>query len=125
MMGKILIVDDSNLSRRLLRRLLEPAGHLVIEASDGMTALEQYALEQPDMVLLDMTMIGMHGLDVLHQLRQLDPHARVVAASADVQSSTRAMVMSEGGLGFITKPFVAGEVLSAIQTALEAKDDTH
>jgi two-component system chemotaxis response regulator CheY len=125
MMEKILIVDDSNLSRRLLRRLLEPAGYQVIEAFDGMTALEQYALEQPDMVLLDMTMVGMHGLEVLHQLRQLDPHARVVAASADVQNSTRAMVISEGGLGFITKPFVADEVLSAVQAALEGTDDSH
>src|SRR5690349_6827154 len=125
MMGKILIVDDSNLSRRLLRRLLEPAGYQVIEASDGMVALEQYALEKPDMVLLDMTMVGMHGLEVLHQLRALDPQARVVAASADVQSSTRAMVISEGGLGFITKPFTADEVLSVVQAALEGKDGTH
>lgn len=124
-MAKILIVDDSNLSRRMLRRQLEPGGHQVIEAADGMTALEQYVLEKPDLVLLDMTMTDMHGLEVLAQLRTLDPQARVLAASADVQSSTRAMVLSEGGLGFITKPFAADEVLRAVHRALEDEHGTH
>jgi two-component system chemotaxis response regulator CheY len=125
MMAKILIVDDSNLSRRMLRRQLEAGGHEVIEAGNGLAALEQYVLEKPDLVLLDMTMTDMHGLEVLAQLRRLDPHARVLAASADVQSSTRAMVLSEGGLGFITKPFVADEVLKAVQIALEGDHGTH
>jgi two-component system, chemotaxis family, chemotaxis protein CheY len=125
MMAKILIVDDSNLSRRMLRRQLEAGGHEVIEAANGMAALEQYVLEKPDLVLLDMTMADMHGLEVLAQLRRLDPQARVLAASADVQSSTRAMVLSEGGLGFITKPFVADEVLKAVQIALEGDHGTH
>jgi len=123
-MSKILIVDDSNLSRRMLRRLLEPAGYHVIDAADGMAALEHYVLEKPDLVLLDLTMTGMHGLEVLQQLRVLDPRARIVAASADVQLSTRAMVLSAGGIGFITKPFVADDVLSAVQTALEDGSDT-
>jgi len=93
MSGKILIVDDSALSRRTLRRILESAGYEVVEAHDGMAALEMYFLEKPGMVLLDLVMKGMYGLDVLVKLREMDHDARVVVASADIQSSTRKMSM--------------------------------
>ena len=65
---KVLIVDDSALSRRTLRRILESAGYEVVEADDGMTALEVYFLEKPNLVLLDLVMKGMYGLDVLVKL---------------------------------------------------------
>ena len=107
MSGKILIVDDSALSRRTLRRILESAGYDVVEANEGMAALEAYFLEKPDLVLLDLVMKGMYGLDVLVKLREMDQQARVVVASADIQSSTRKMVDEAGALGFINKPFIA------------------
>ncbi len=115
---KILIVDDSSLSRRTLRRILETAGYEVVEANDGMTALELYFLEKPGLVLLDLVMKGMYGLDVLVKLREMDQHARVVVASADIQSSTRKMVDEAGALGFINKPFVAEDVIAGVVAAL-------
>src|SRR5829696_4692717 len=118
MTGKILIVDDSALSRRTLRRILELAGYDVVEADDGMTALEVYFLEKPTLVLLDLVMKGMYGLDVLLKLREMDPKALVVVASADIQSSTRKMVDEAGALGFIHKPFVAESVLATVEAAL-------
>ena len=118
MSGKILIVDDSALSRRTLRRILETSGYDVVEADDGLTALEVYFLEKPNLVLLDLVMKGMYGLDVLVKLREMDQHARVVVASADIQSSTRKMVDEAGALGFINKPFVAEQVIAAVQAAL-------
>ena len=118
MSGKILIVDDSALSRRTLRRILETRGYEVVEADDGMTALEIYFLERPILVLLDLVMKGMYGLDVLVKLREMDPKAMVVVASADIQSSTRKMVDEAGALGFINKPFISEQVLAAVETAL-------
>ena len=118
MSGKILIVDDSSLSRRTLRRILETAGYEVVEADDGMTALEVYFLEKPRLVLLDLVMKGMYGLDVLVKLREMDPDARVVVASADIQSSTRTMVDEAGAHAFVNKPFISEQVLAAVQTAL-------
>ena len=115
---KILIVDDSSLSRRTMRRILESAGYDVVEADDGMTALEVYFLEKPNLVLLDLVMKGMYGLDVLVKLREMDPKALVVIASADIQSSTRTMVDEAGALGFINKPFLAEQVLAAVDAAL-------
>src|SRR5215211_4279794 len=118
MSAKILIVDDSALSRRTLRRILETAGYEVTEAVDGMTALEMYFLERPALVLLDLVMKGMYGLDVLVKLREMDPGALVVVASADIQSSTRQMVDEAGALAFINKPFVSEQVIAAVAAAL-------
>ena len=115
---KVLIVDDSALSRRTLRRILESADYPVVEAEDGMTALEVYFLEKPSLVLLDLVMKGMYGIDVLVKLREMDPKALVVIASADIQSSTRKMVDEAGALGFINKPFVSEQVLTVVEAAL-------
>jgi two-component system chemotaxis response regulator CheY len=119
MMAKILVVDDSGMSRRTLRKILEPAGHQVIEAADGIAALEQYFLDQPDLVMLDLTMTGMYGIDVLKKLREMDPQARVIVGSADIQSSTRQLVNEAGAVAFINKPFTVDQVLNAVSRALE------
>jgi two-component system chemotaxis response regulator CheY len=118
-MPKILIVDDSSLSRRISRSILVEAGYEVVESADGMSALENYALEKPDLVFLDMTMKGMNGLEVLTKLREMDPTARVVMATADIQSSTRTLTENAGASGFVPKPFVAVAVLQAVTAALE------
>lgn len=118
MTQKILIVDDSALSRRTLRRICETAGYEVVEANDGMTALEVYFLEKPKLVLLDLVMKGMYGLDVLAKLREMDPNALVVVASADIQSSTRQMSAEAGAQAFINKPFVSEQVIAAVEAAL-------
>ena len=118
MTGKILVVDDSKLSRRTLRRILETAGFSVIEAEDGMSALERYFLDKPDVVLLDLVMTGMYGLEVLEKIRQMDSDARVIIASADIQSSTRELAEKGGAVAVINKPLVAEDVLDALQKTL-------
>jgi CheY-like chemotaxis protein len=117
-MAKLLVVDDSSLSRRISRRILEDAGHEVVEAGDGISAIEAYALEQPDLVLLDITMKGMNGIDVLKKLREIDPAAKVVIATADIQSSTRMLTTAAGAVGFIAKPLSKTEVAGAVALAL-------
>jgi two-component system chemotaxis response regulator CheY len=119
MMAKILIVDDSGMSRRTLRKILEPAGHQVVEAEEGIVALERYFLERPELVILDLTMGGMYGIDVLNRLREMDPQARVIIGSADIQSSTREMVKAGGARAFINKPFLAEQVLGIVDKVLQ------
>jgi len=118
-MARILIVDDSAMSRRILRRILEGAGHEVIEAEDGLVAIEKYFLDKPDVVLLDLIMKGMTGMEVLQKIRQMDENARVIVATADIQKSTQELTLAEGAEGFVTKPFVENEILMAVDSALK------
>jgi two-component system chemotaxis response regulator CheY len=118
MKGRILVVDDSGLARRRARGILEGAGYEVIEAEDGMSALEHYVVSKPDLVLLDLVMKGMYGLDVLTKLRQIDGAARVIVVSADVQTSSHDMVADAGAAGFLTKPIAADEVLTLVGSTL-------
>jgi len=119
--AKILIVDDSSLARRSTRKILEGAGHEVVEAEDGLRALEQYYLEKPKVVLLDVTMKGMDGIEVLTRIRELDPKANVVIVTADVQTSTREMAELGGACGFVVKPVLSEELLRAVGEAVERK----
>lgn len=117
-MAKILVVDDSALSRKISRRILEEAGHTVEDVADGLAALERYALARPDLTLLDVTMNEMNGLEVLRQVRAMDPDARVVMATADAQTSTRTLAEAGGAVGFVLKPLVRESVLKAVDAAL-------
>ena len=118
MKPRVLVVDDSALSRRTLRQILESAGYDVAEAEDGLSALEQYFLEKPDVVLLDLVMKGMYGLEVLTKLRELDPDAKVVVVSADIQTSSQQLVEEAGAKAFVNKPFDKAEILGALTTVL-------
>jgi two-component system chemotaxis response regulator CheY len=112
-------VDDSGLARRSLRAILESDGFEVVEAEDGMAALESYFLERPDAVMLDLVMKGMYGLDVLTKLRELDPTARVIVVTADVQSSSHQMVEAAGASAFINKPVERERLLSVVRSVLQ------
>ncbi|HUR98417.1 MAG TPA: response regulator, partial [Pyrinomonadaceae bacterium] len=114
---KVLIVDDSAMSRRMLSRILESAGHSVIQAEDGAGGLEMFFLEKPDLVFLDLTMKDMYGLDVLGKIREIDPGARIIIASADIQDQTRDMVNDAGANAFVNKPLSPEKVLSAVESA--------
>jgi two-component system chemotaxis response regulator CheY len=118
MNAKVLIVDDSALTRRSLRQILETAGCEVVEAENGLDALERYFLDKPDVVLLDLVMRGMYGLEVLQKIRELDPSARIVVVSADVQTSSQDLAGEAGAAAFINKPFDKTEILSALDAAL-------
>ena len=116
---KILLVDDSGMARRGARQILESAGYAVVEADDGLVALERFFLEKPDLVLLDLVMKGMNGLDVLQKLTEIDADARVIVVSADVQDSSRRLVEAGGAAGFLNKPVDRAALLSAVTRVLE------
>ena len=106
------------MSRRILRRILESAGNDVIEAEDGAAGLELFFLEKPDVVFLDLTMKDMYGLEVLAKIREVDPAARAVIASADIQDQTREMVDKAGASAFVNKPLTEEKVLQALESAM-------
>ena len=94
----------------------------VEEATGGAQALEKFFLNRPDLVLLDMVMNGMYGLDVLTKLKELDPGVRVIVATADVQKSTREQAKAGGAAGFVNKPLDAAKLRELIAKVLEGAD---
>ena len=122
MSARILVVDDSGLARRRARSILEGAGYEVLEAEDGMSALERYFVARPDVVVLDLVMKGMYGLDVLAKLREMDEAAKVIVVSADVQTSSQRLVNDAGAAGFLIKPLEADQILPLIRSTLAEAD---
>lgn len=119
MKAKVLIVDDSSLARRMTRQALEEMGHTVEEATDGATALERYFLHRHDLVVLDMVMNGMYGLEVLAKMRELNPDVRVIVATADIQQSTQDQARAAGAAAFINKPLNRTTLTKVVQEVLE------
>ena len=110
----ILVVDDSGFARRTLRQMLESGGHSVDEAQNGTEALERYTSRRPDLVLLDMVMEEMNGLEVLARLRQVDPGAKVLVVTADIQTSTSNEAKVCGASGMLNKPFQKDQLLATV-----------
>jgi chemotaxis response regulator CheB len=115
-------VVEAGLSDRSAPLVLEAAGYRVIEAEDGLTALERYYVDKPDVVLLDLVMRGMYGLDVLAKLREMNSDVRVIVISADIQTTSRDLVAEAGAAGFLNKPAKAEDVVAAVERALGARD---
>lgn len=113
-MAKILVVDDAAFMRLRATKLLVDAGHTVFEAENGRLAVEAYAREQPDAVLMDITMPEMDGLEALDAIRLSDPGAKVVMLTAMGQQSIVMDAIKRGARDFIVKPFTADRVLAAV-----------
>ena len=116
-----MVVDDSTYARRVHRGILARAGHTVLEAGTGTTAIETFSLERPDIVLLDLSMADIGGMDVLRTLRELDASTRVIVVSADVQKSTEQAVMSGGAARFVRKPASPEDLVAAVTAVLEGR----
>jgi len=122
MISSILVVDDSKSSRKInLAMVRELTGENVtcLEADSGEVALDILGSQRVDVVLLDLTMPGISGFDVLAQMRSKHLHGRVIVVSADIQRLAKERVASLGATGFIEKP-IKIEALRAMLTQLGA-----
>ncbi|QKG79950.1 response regulator [Tenuifilum thalassicum] len=120
MIKKILLVDDSALSRRLMKKALRQIANLqIIEVSDSLVVLETFLHESPDLILLDLTMEGINGLELLAKIKELNPNQKVIIASADIQKATIEEAMQKGAFGYITKPFNEAEIIQKVESALK------
>jgi len=122
MKTKVLIVDDSALARRTVRQALEELGHTVEEASDGAQALERYYINKPELVILDMVMNGMYGLEVLTKIREMDKDALVIVATADIQTTTADQVRAAGAKGILNKPVNRRQLSATIDLVMGGGD---
>lgn len=114
-MGKILVVDDAAFMRMRSTRLLEEAGYQVVEAENGEEAVAKYQAEQPDLVLMDITMPIMDGIQATTAIKQKDPNAKIVMVSALGQQSMVMAAVKAGARDFIVKPFQPERVMEVVR----------
>jgi len=121
-MGKrVLIVDDVPLMRRQIRSALSAHDFEIMgESGDGYDGILQYVEQKPDVVVLDIVMPGMDGIETLERLLRIDPGARVVMCSAlgEQEMIRRAILL--GARDFIVKPFAEERIVSAVGKAADA-----
>ncbi|MDD4698844.1 MAG: response regulator [Oscillospiraceae bacterium] len=116
MSKKILVVDDASFMRMMIKDILEKNSFEIAgEAADGLAAIEKYKETKPDIVILDITMPNMDGLQALIELRKVDPNAKVIMCSAMGQESMVIDAIKSGAADFIVKPFQADRIIKAIQ----------
>lgn len=121
MMAKILLVDDAAFMRKMIRDTLSKNGYTDLhEAVDGLDAVEKFGELQPDLVIMDITMPNMDGLEALKAIRAKDGNANVVMCSAMGQESMVVDAVRSGAKDFIVKPFKPDRVLKTVTTILGA-----
>ena len=120
---RILVVDDDRTTLRMLRLQLEAAGHEVETARDGAAGLAKLTRSRFDLVLLDVWMPGMDGLEVLSRLRGAPSRPRVIVMTADDAPETLLKAVREQAFGYVTKPVEPEELNSVIASALASKPD--
>jgi DNA-binding response OmpR family regulator len=116
-MGHVLVVDDEGDIRALVRELLQRAGHDVIEAADGTEALRVFYAEQPDLVVLDVSMPGLDGWGTLERIRELSdvPVVMLTARAAELE---KVRGLRGGADDYVTKPFGRQELLARVEANL-------
>lgn len=118
MSGTVLLCDDAIFTRMMLTGFVERAGYEVVgEASNGKEAVTQYERLKPDVVLMDVVMPDMSGLDAVREIRKRDGQAKIVMCSAMGQEKIMHEALEAGASGFIVKPFTAARVLEALGDA--------
>lgn len=115
---KILIVDDQNGIRILLMEVFNVEGYQTFQASNGKLALEIVRKESPDLVLLDMKIPGMDGLDILKHIKQIDTSIKVIMMTAYGELDMIKEATDLGALTHFTKPFDIDELRLAVNTEL-------
>lgn len=120
-MEKILVVDDEKSMRDFLSIVLKKEGYAVTTAEDGLTAKRWVQQDIFDLVLTDVKMPKMNGLEVLRTVKETSPDTIVVMITAFASTETAIEAMKEGAYDYLTKPFQIEEVRMIIQNALEKK----
>ncbi|MBO4265864.1 MAG: response regulator [Lachnospiraceae bacterium] len=116
MAKNILICDDAAFMRMMIKDILSKNGYNVAgEAENGAKAVEKYAELKPDLVLMDITMPEMDGIQALKKIKETDPSALVIMCSAMGQQAMVIESIQAGAKDFIVKPFQADRVIEAVK----------
>ena len=119
-MPLILVIDDSQYQRSELRRSLANAGFEVLEASDGESGLELASDYNPDLILVDLLMPGMGGLEVVETLQEKGSPVPVIVLSSGIQEAVRQRCLESGASNVLAKPATEEELLFTIRDIIQS-----
>ena len=117
-MAKILLVDDAMFMRNMLKQLIKHDGIEILEASNGIEAVEKYREFKPELVFMDITMPDMNGIEAVKAIKAIAPDSNIVMCSAMGQQTMVIEAMQAGAADFIVKPFKNEKVKSVVQQYL-------
>jgi two-component system KDP operon response regulator KdpE len=115
---RILVVEDEPSLRRMLRTILTAQGYRVLEAGSGQSALDELSRDAPEVVLLDLGLPDMDGLEVIRRARALGIKTPIVVLSSRGDERGKVQALDLGADDYVTKPFGTGELVARIRTAL-------
>ena len=119
MQTQVLIADDAMFMRKVIRKHLAECGMTdIVEAANGAVAVELFIKNRPGLVLMDITMPEMTGLEALEEILKTDPEAKVIMCSAIGQQSMIIKSLEMGAMGFIVKPFEKNEFEATIRSVI-------
>jgi two-component system response regulator (stage 0 sporulation protein F) len=121
-MKKILVGDDEIRIRLLYEEVLAEAGYKVIAAKDGKEVCEKFRIEKPDLVILDVKMPGMHGIEALERIREMDRNVPVIMSTAYQKMQSDAVISTSDVAAFITKPIDINNLRSEVSRILEERE---
>jgi DNA-binding response OmpR family regulator len=117
--GRVLVVDDEATIVEVVGRYLERAGYEAAGAADGFAALEQAAAQRPDLVVLDLMLPGIDGIEVMRRLRELPgPPLAVILLTARGEESDRLVGLRQGADDYVVKPFSPAELVARVGAVL-------
>ncbi len=120
-MARILLINDEELVRATLRKILETAGHDVVDAADGREGLERYRENPADVVITDIIMPQMEGIEMILMLKQEYPDAKIIAISGGGEIDKRTLLTWAAKIGaqdVLAKPFKSKEIVDAVRRVL-------
>lgn len=119
MSNKILIVDDASFMRMMIKDILTKNGFEIAgEAENGAKAIEKFKELQPDLVIMDITMPEVDGIQAVKEIKKIDPNSKIVMCSAMGQQAMVIEAIQAGAKDFIVKPFQADRVIEAVRKVL-------
>ena len=118
-MTKLLVIDDELAIRRFLRASVDPTQYEVVEAEDGLTGVRLAATENPDLILLDLGLPDIDGVEVTHRIREWS-QTPIIILSARGADDDKVIALDAGANDYLTKPFSVAELFARIRVALRS-----
>lgn len=118
-MATVLVVDDSEFMRRVLKNILEGGGHKVLEARSAGEALEVFKRFGADVVTMDIVMPDTDGIEAVKRLKEANDKVRIIMVSALGHQKTVMRALEAGAMDFIMKPFTPDDVLESVNAVLQ------